>query len=59
MQLEAMYESLQKQVPEENHAVQELYNTWLGGAHSDKCLAMLHTKYHSVEKTTTALNIKW
>ncbi|PNF25946.1 putative cytosolic Fe-S cluster assembly factor GK14772 [Cryptotermes secundus] len=59
MRLEAVYESLQKQVPEENHTVQELYSTWLEGAHSDKCVAMLHTKYHSVEKMTTALNIKW
>jgi len=46
-------------MPEKNHIVQELYDTWLGGSHSDKCSAMLHTKYHAVEKMTTALNIKW
>ena len=59
MKLETLYQSLQKHMPEENHIVQELYDTWLGGSHSDKCPAMLHTKYHAVEKMTTALNIKW
>ena len=57
--LEALYETLPKQIPEENQIVQELYNSWLGGAHSDKCVSLLHTKYHAVEKMTTALNIKW
>ena len=59
VKLETLYHSLQKHMPEENHIVQELYDTWLGGSHNDKCSAMLHTKYHAVEKMTTALNIKW
>ncbi|XP_021933170.1 probable cytosolic Fe-S cluster assembly factor AGAP009023 isoform X2 [Zootermopsis nevadensis] len=59
VKLEAMYQALQKQVPEENSTVQELYHTWLGGADSDKCSAMLHTKYQAVEKVANSLNIKW
>ncbi|KAJ9595515.1 hypothetical protein L9F63_013280 [Diploptera punctata] len=57
--LEAMYSNLHKQVPEENQIVQQLYDSWLGGAYSDKSSSLLHTKYHAVEKITTALNIKW
>jgi len=35
VKLETVYQSLQKQVPEENCMVQELYNMWLGGAYSE------------------------
>lgn len=59
LKLENMYQALQKQVPEENDTVQELYRTWLGGADNDKCSAMLHTKYQAVEKMAATLNIKW
>lgn len=59
VKLETLYQALQKQVPEENNTVQELYHTWLGGSDSDKCSAMLHTKYQAVEKMATSLNIKW
>ncbi|PSN44495.1 putative cytosolic Fe-S cluster assembly factor [Blattella germanica] len=57
--LEMLYESLPKQVPEENQVVKDLYSSWLGGDHSDKCASLLHTKYHAVEKMASALNIKW
>lgn len=59
VKLEAMYQDLQKQIPEENNIVQELYHMWLGGIDSDKCSAMLHTQYQAVDKVATSLNIKW
>lgn len=39
--------------------VEALYRDWLGGSGSEKSQQMLHTKYHAVEKMTSALTIKW
>ncbi|XP_065706611.1 cytosolic iron-sulfur assembly component 3 isoform X1 [Patagioenas fasciata] len=58
-QVERLYESLQTEVPEQNRAVQELYERWLGGAGSGKAAEALHTGYHAVEKTSAGFNIKW
>ncbi|XP_032856251.2 cytosolic iron-sulfur assembly component 3 [Tyto alba] len=58
-QVERLYESLRAAVPEENRAVKELYEQWLGGVGSGKAARALHTEYHAVEKTSTGLNIKW
>lgn len=58
-QVERLYESLQSEVPEENRAVQELYERWLGGTGSGKAAEALHTGYHAVEKTSAGFNIKW
>ncbi|NXL88009.1 NARFL factor, partial [Alectura lathami] len=57
--VEKLYESLQPEVPEENRAVAELYEQWLGGAESEKAGRALHTGYHAVEKPSTGFNIKW
>lgn len=57
--LETMYNSLTARLPEHNETVRELYDSWLGGVDSDKCVNILHTQYHAVEKMNTALNIKW
>lgn len=57
--LETMYHSLTARLPEHNETVRELYDSWLGGVDSDKCVNILHTQYHAVEKMNTALNIKW
>ena len=54
-----LYNGLPKRNPEYNQIVKELYETWLGGVDSDKANAVLQTQYHAVEKTNTALNIKW
>ena len=40
-------------------AVDAMYQDWLEGVGSEKAQKMLHTKYHEVEKITSALNIKW
>ncbi|NXY82978.1 NARFL factor, partial [Alcedo cyanopectus] len=58
-QVERLYESLQTEIPEENQAVSELYERWLGGAESEEAARALHTQYHAVEKTSTGFNIKW
>ncbi|NXI59227.1 NARFL factor, partial [Chloroceryle aenea] len=58
-QVERLYESLQKEIPERKQAVDELYERWLGGAESEKAVRALHTQYHAVEKTSTGFNIKW
>ncbi|XP_032930028.1 cytosolic iron-sulfur assembly component 3 [Catharus ustulatus] len=57
--VERLYESLRAEVPEENQAVRELYQHWLGGWGSDRALQVLHTQYHAVERANSALNIKW
>ncbi|NXO99171.1 NARFL factor, partial [Certhia brachydactyla] len=58
-QVERLYESLRVEIPEENQAVRELYEHWLGGWGSERALQMLHTQYHPVEKASSALSIKW
>ncbi|NWS89413.1 NARFL factor, partial [Toxostoma redivivum] len=56
-EVERLYESPRAEVPEENQAVRELYQHWLGG--SERAQAVLHTQYHAVERANSALNIKW
>ncbi|XP_050663755.1 probable cytosolic Fe-S cluster assembly factor GI11683 [Leptidea sinapis] len=58
-ELETLYRGLSLAEPERNAAVARLYSEWLGGAGSDKAAAILHTKYHALEKQDIALNIKW
>nr|XP_032606910.1 cytosolic iron-sulfur assembly component 3 isoform X2 [Taeniopygia guttata] len=58
-QVERLYESLRAEIPEENQAVRELYEHWLGGWGSDRALQVLHTQYHAVERASSALSIKW
>ncbi|XP_055376834.1 probable cytosolic Fe-S cluster assembly factor GI11683 [Condylostylus longicornis] len=57
-QLENLYRSLPKSNPE-NEDTKLTYNSFFEGFESDKSKALLHTKYHAVEKNTIALNIKW
>ncbi|XP_064009581.1 cytosolic iron-sulfur assembly component 3 [Pogoniulus pusillus] len=58
-QVERLYESLQAAIPEENQAVNELYEQWLGGVESEQAVKALHTQYHAVEKASAGFNIKW
>ncbi|XP_027512462.1 cytosolic iron-sulfur assembly component 3 [Corapipo altera] len=57
--VERLYDSPKAEIPEENQAVAELYEHWLGGRDSEKALGTLHTEYHPVEKANTSFNIKW
>lgn len=59
IKLEESYKNLPKIQPENNSVVQKLYKEWLDGPGSDKCSTLLHTTYHQIEKSKTALNIKW
>ena len=54
-----LYGSVKCYVPSEADEVKELYDKWLGGCDSEKCKEMLHTNYHPIKKTVTALGIKW
>lgn len=45
--------------PFSHKEVENLYSEWLGGPDSRKAREMLHTQYHEIEKSTSALNIKW
>ncbi|XP_041257452.1 cytosolic iron-sulfur assembly component 3 isoform X2 [Onychostruthus taczanowskii] len=58
-QVERLYDSLRAEIPEENQAVRELYEHWLGGWGSERALQVLHTQYHAVERASSALSIKW
>lgn len=58
-QVERLYGSLRAEIPEENQAVRELYEHWLGGWGSARAQQVLHTQYHAVERANSALNIKW
>lgn len=59
VKLEDLYKKLPNITPEDNPIVKKLYKEWLGGVGSDKCVALLHTKYRQVEKSQSVLNIKW
>ncbi|NXK92869.1 NARFL factor, partial [Formicarius rufipectus] len=54
--LQRLYESLPAEAPEDNRAVAELYERWLGGSGS---AAALHTQYRPLEKPSSGLGIKW
>uniref|UniRef100_A0A8D2M931 Iron hydrogenase small subunit domain-containing protein n=1 Tax=Zonotrichia albicollis TaxID=44394 RepID=A0A8D2M931_ZONAL len=58
-QVERLYGSLRAEEPEQNQAVRELYERWLGGWGSARALQVLHTQYHAVERASSALSIKW
>ncbi|XP_063270651.1 cytosolic iron-sulfur assembly component 3 isoform X2 [Prinia subflava] len=58
-EVERLYESPRAEIPEENQAVRELYQRWLGGWGSDRAREVLHTRYHPVERANSALSIKW
>ncbi|KAK3782930.1 hypothetical protein RRG08_016309 [Elysia crispata] len=45
--------------PFHQQEVESLYRDWLGGRDTDKAREMLRTQYHEIEKSTSALNIKW
>lgn len=57
-QLEELYKKLPRSNPD-NTYTKQIYSDFLDGAETDKCVELLHTNYHAVEKLNTALNIKW
>ncbi|RXN02089.1 Cytosolic Fe-S cluster assembly factor NARFL [Acipenser ruthenus] len=57
--VEELYRTVPAEVPEENTAISELYNTWLESVGSERARKLLHTQYHAVEKMSSGLTIKW
>ncbi|CAL1541927.1 unnamed protein product [Lymnaea stagnalis] len=57
--VEEIYRSVNTVDPFQHQQIETMYENWLGGKGSAKALQMLHTKYHEIEKSTNALNIKW
>lgn len=57
-QLEELYKKLPRSDPD-NSDTKQIYADFLNGADAEKCVELLHTSYHAVEKLNTALNIKW
>lgn len=63
-QSEDVYQSMSAyngyQDPNENSAINELYNEWLGSLDAEKVNLLLHTKYNGVKKTeVNALMVSW
>lgn len=58
-ELKELYQKLPRSDPD-NAISKNIYTEFLdGGPHTDKSHELLHTRYHAVEKLSTALNIKW
>lgn len=57
--VEEIYKSVPVVSPFQEQRVEQMYSLWLGGRDSKKAQEILHTKYHAIEKSTNALNIKW
>ena len=57
--VKVVYESMPKQMPQENQLVSQLYEQWLGGENSDHARKMLHTQYHEIKKQSSSLAVKW
>uniref|UniRef100_A0A673MJD5 Nuclear prelamin A recognition factor-like protein n=1 Tax=Sinocyclocheilus rhinocerous TaxID=307959 RepID=A0A673MJD5_9TELE len=58
-QVEELYRGERPSVPEQDSPVAELYQSWLESMGEEKARQLLHTQYHSVEKNTSGLSIKW
>uniref|UniRef100_A0A671M2G0 Nuclear prelamin A recognition factor-like n=1 Tax=Sinocyclocheilus anshuiensis TaxID=1608454 RepID=A0A671M2G0_9TELE len=58
-QVEELYRGECPSVPEQDSPVAELYQSWLESVGEEKARQLLHTQYHSVEKNTSGLSIKW
>ncbi|XP_005110158.1 cytosolic Fe-S cluster assembly factor narfl [Aplysia californica] len=57
--VEEIYKGVPVVDPFQQRQVEELYAQWLGGRDSDMAKRLLHTQYHEIEKSTSALTIKW
>ncbi|MEQ2223979.1 hypothetical protein ILYODFUR_002653 [Ilyodon furcidens] len=57
--VEELYKAERPLLPENDTRVAELYETWLHTLGEERAKQLLHTKYHTVEKMTNGLTIKW
>lgn len=57
--VEALYNAERSQLPEDDSRVAELYQAWLHSVGEERAKELLHTHYHTVEKMTNGLTMKW
>ncbi|XP_029997519.1 cytosolic Fe-S cluster assembly factor narfl [Sphaeramia orbicularis] len=57
--VDELYRADSPSVPEEDTHVAELYQSWLQSVGSERAKELLHTQYHTVEKMTNGLTMKW
>ncbi|KAL1924751.1 uncharacterized protein VTP21DRAFT_4405 [Calcarisporiella thermophila] len=59
-QVDAIYRSVPGASPEENGAIGQLYEEWLGGSSTHKAHRMLRTQYRALEQEApSGLAVKW
>uniref|UniRef100_A0A3Q3J9Q3 Iron hydrogenase small subunit domain-containing protein n=1 Tax=Monopterus albus TaxID=43700 RepID=A0A3Q3J9Q3_MONAL len=57
--VEDLYKAERPLAPEDDTRVAELYQSWLHSVGEERAKELLHTQYHTVEKMTSGLNMKW
>uniref|UniRef100_A0A8C6P4Y8 Nuclear prelamin A recognition factor-like protein n=1 Tax=Nothobranchius furzeri TaxID=105023 RepID=A0A8C6P4Y8_NOTFU len=57
--VEELYRADRPLVPESDPRVADLYHSWLNSLGEDGAKELLHTQYHTVEKMTNGLTMKW
>lgn len=57
--VEEIYRAERSMLPEDNNRVAELYQSWLRSVGEERAKELLHTQYHTVEKMTNGLTMKW
>uniref|UniRef100_A0A3Q4AY67 Iron hydrogenase small subunit domain-containing protein n=1 Tax=Mola mola TaxID=94237 RepID=A0A3Q4AY67_MOLML len=57
--VEELYKAERSLLPEDDSRVAELYQSWLHSVGEERARELLHTGYHTVEKMTNGLVMKW
>ncbi|XP_053299039.1 cytosolic Fe-S cluster assembly factor narfl [Pleuronectes platessa] len=57
--VEELYKAEHPLLPEDDTRVAELYQSWLHSVGEERAKELLHTQYHTVEKMTNGLTMKW
>lgn len=57
--VEELYKAERPLSPEDDARVAELYQSWLHSVGEERAKELLHTQYHTVEKMTNGLVMKW
>lgn len=57
--VEELYKAENSISPEDDIRVAKLYRSWLHSVGEEKAKELLHTRYHTVEKMTNGLAMKW
>ncbi|XP_071777354.1 cytosolic Fe-S cluster assembly factor narfl [Centroberyx gerrardi] len=57
--VEELYKEERPRAPEDDTRVADLYQSWLHSVGEERARELLHTQYHTVEKMTNGLTVKW